>query len=79
MQTMRNKLLYGETIVPLLSKADLQLLLNVGPNAADRLMKALPHINIAPPGSQREVLRMRREDFDAFIAQRTREALIGDT
>lgn len=63
---------------PMLSIKDLKRLLGVSMNTASRLMKALPHVDIAPPGNTYALLRMRREVFDAFIEERSQAGSIED-
>ena len=67
------KVLEDKPIGPMLSRKDIQKLLNVSMSTADRIMNALPHVDVAPPGGTYQLLRMHREVFDTFIKERTKE------
>ena len=67
---MRTTLLTTETIQPMLSRVEIQLILNISASAADRLINALPHIDIAMPGKKFKYLRVRREVFDNWLKER---------
>lgn len=70
MSQFHGKDITAETIRPMLSRTDLQLILNISASGAKRLINALPHYDIAMPGAQYQYLRVRREDFDAWLKSR---------
>lgn len=70
MSQYRGKIITAETIQPMLSRADIQLMLNIGGSSAIALMKSMPHFNISMPGSKYQYLRVRRADFDKWLKER---------
>lgn len=71
MATVEIKIVEQEKARPMLARKDIQKLLNVSCSTADRIMKALPHVDVAPPGSAYSLLRMRMEDFEEFVKERS--------
>lgn len=67
---MRTTLLRTETIQPMLSRVEIQLILNISATAANRLVNALPHVDVAAPGTKYKYLRVRREVFDNWLKER---------
>ena len=70
MSHYQGKLITAETIQPMLSRADIQLMLNIGASSAIALMKSMPHFNISMPESKYQYLRVRRADFDKWLQDR---------
>lgn len=54
----------------MLSVSDLATMLGIGYSTAYRLMQMLPHVDITPPGSRYQLLRVPVREVERYLRQR---------